>query len=131
MPQILHVGHRSPWVSAIAWLLMAFGLAGLAFLGYLASFAAAGHDALSLLTLAELAIASLLALTSGQGLLRRYEWGRRLSVALLGLLMLALPALPWLTDSSLGLAILSLAISAALIWPLRQLSSLDVRQEFA
>jgi hypothetical protein len=131
MPQIFHVGYRSPLVTATAWLLMALGVGGLALLGYLGGTAAAHRELLDILVLAELAIAALLALTGGQGLLRRLEWGRRLSIALLGSLMLALPALPWLTDSNLGLALLSLALSAALIWPLRQLNSRDVRQEFA
>ena len=84
MPQIFHVGYRSPLVTAIAWLLMALGVGGLALFGYLSGFAGPGRGVLDLLALAELAIASLLALTGGQGLLRRYEWGRRLSVALLG-----------------------------------------------
>jgi hypothetical protein len=131
MPQIFHVGYRSPLVTAVAWLLMVAGVCGLALFGYLSGFAAASHDMLGFLALVELAVASLLALTGGQGLLRRFEWGRRLSVALLVSLMLALPALPWLTDSSLALALLSLAFSAALIWPLRELRSTDVRQEFA
>ena len=131
MPQIFHVGFRSPLVTAVAWLLMALGVAGLALLGYLFGFAGVGRGWLDALALVALAGASVLALTGGQGLLRRFEWGRRLSVALLIALMLALPTLPWLADSTLALAGLSLAFSAALIWPLCAISERSVRHEFA
>ena len=131
MPQIFHVGYRSPLVTSLAWLLSLVGLAGLGLLGHQAGFAGSLRDGLDLLALAGLGGASLLTAVAGQGMLRRFEWGRRLSLALLASLMLALPALPWLTGSGLLLAVLSLAVSAALIWPLRQLSSTGVRQEFA
>ncbi|MET0519814.1 MAG: hypothetical protein ABW005_13405 [Burkholderiaceae bacterium] len=132
MPQVLHVGYRSPLVTSLAWLLTLLALAGLGLFGYQIGFGLAGSQGLpGLVAPVALAAASLLLLVGGQGLLRRFEWGRRLSMGLLLALMLALPALPWLTDSSLALAVLSLLISAAIVWPLRALDSLDVRQEFA
>lgn len=132
MPQVLHVGYRSPLVTTLAWLLTLLALAGLGLFGYLIGFGAVGGRGLSgLVAPVALAAGSLLLGVGGQGLLRRFEWGRRLSMGLLLALMLALPALPWLTDSSLALAVLSLLFSAAIVWPLRALDSLDVRQEFA
>jgi hypothetical protein len=71
------------------------------------------------------------AIAAGQGLLRRFEWGRRLSLVLLGAALLSLPALPWLTASPLLLGLACLALSAALLWALRELNSMLVRQEFA
>lgn len=130
MPQIFHVGFRSPLVTGVAWLLMILGVAGLALFGYLFGFAAVGRGWLDVLALVALAGASVLALTGGQALLRRFEWGRRLSMALLAALILALPTLPWLAHSSLALAAVSLAFSAALIWPLRAISENAVRHEF-
>jgi len=130
MPQTFHVGYRSPLVTAVAWLLMAMGLAGLALLGFRLGTAASllGND--NLLALAALVPASLLAITSGQALLRRFEWGRRLAVGLLLSLMLALPVVPLLAGSGLALAALCLICSAALIGPLRAIVAKAVRHEF-
>ena len=36
MPQIFHVGYRSPLVDALGWLMSVLGLAGLGLLGYAA-----------------------------------------------------------------------------------------------
>lgn len=130
MPQILHVGYRSPLVTAVAWLVMALGLAGLALLGYRLGTAAELLDSDNLLALAALVPASLLAITSGQALLRRFEWGRRIAVAMLLSLMLALPVVPLLAGSGLALAALCLACSAALIGPLRAIIAKGVRHEF-
>lgn len=130
MPQILHVGFRSPLVTAVAWLLMTMGLAGLALLGYRLGTATNFLGSANLLALAALVPASLLAITSGQALLRRFEWGRRLAVGMLLSLMLALPVVPLLAGSSLALAALCLACSAALIGPLRAIVSAAVRHEF-
>lgn len=130
MPQIFHVGFRSPWVTAVAFLLMALGLAGLALLGYRLGTATNLLGDANLLALAALVPASLLAITSGQALLRRFEWGRRLSVGMLLSLMLALPVVPLVAGSSLALAALCLVCSAALIGPLRAIIAAGVRHEF-
>ena len=130
MPQIFHVGYRSPLVSAVAWLLMALGFACLALLGYRLGTAIHLLGSVNLLALAALVPASLLAITSGQALLRRFEWGRRLAVGLLLSLMFALPVVPLLAGSSLALAALCLVCSAALIGPLRAILSSAVRHEF-
>lgn len=123
MPQIFHVGYRSPLVSGLAWLLILSGIAALAGVGFLIG---SVHP----LLLAAQALASILAVSAGHGLLHRFEWGRRLSLALLLGAIPALPLLPWLTGSNLLLGLLSLAISATLVWPLLALVSRDVRQEF-
>jgi len=136
MPQIFHVGYRSPWVSTVAWVLMSLGLAGLAWLGYwLGSGVGSGLPSLrswlGLGLLLALAGSSAAALVGGQGLLRRYEWARRLCLGLLACLLLASPLLLWVTGSHLVLAALCLAWSAALLWTVHTLDSRSVRQEFA
>ncbi len=135
MPITFRVGYRSRLVSAVAWLLMIAGLCGLCLLGYwlgqLNAFAAAGHLRLSLAGLGALLLVSGTALTAGQGLLRRLEWARRLSLGLLAFFLVSLPALPWLAGSPLFLGISCLVISAGLLWALRALNSMLVRQEFA
>ena len=131
MPQIFHVGFRSPLVTAVAWLLMALGMAGLALLGFRLGTATTLLGSANLLALAALVPASLLEINSGQALLRRYEWGRRLAVGLLLSLMLALPVVPLLAGSGLALAALCLACSAALIGPLRAIVAAGVQHEFA
>ncbi|MEJ6005564.1 hypothetical protein WG899_08405 [Paucibacter sp. AS339] len=135
MPITFRVGYRSPLVSAVAWLLMAVGLFGLCQLGYLIGhlneFSAAGHLRWSLVGLAALLAVSGATLTAGQGLLRRLEWARRLSLGLLALMVLSLPALPWLAGSPVLLGLTCLALSAALLWILRALNSMLIRQEFA
>lgn len=136
MPQVFHVGYRSPWVSAVAWLLMALGLAGLALLGFwIGSGGGVGLPSLrsfwgALLLLALLGSSSL-CITGGQGLLRRYEWARRLCRGLLVTLLLASPMLLWVSGSHLLLAALCLVWSAAILWTVHTLNTRSVRQEFA
>jgi hypothetical protein len=135
MPITFRVGYRSPLVSAVAWLLMAVGLSGLCLLGYwmghVNEFSAAEHLRWSIAGLVALLLVSGTALTAGQGLLRRLEWARRLSLGLLALFLVSLPALPWLAGSPLVLGISCLVVSAGLLWALRALNSMLVRQEFA
>lgn len=135
MPITFRVGYRSPLVSAVAWLLMAVGLVGLCLLGYFIGqvneFASAGHLRWSLVGLLGLLLVSGAAMTAGQGLLRRLEWARRLSLGLLALFLVSLPALPWLAGSPVVLGISCLVLSAGLLWALRALNSMLVRQEFA
>ena len=136
MPQIFHVGYRSPWVSAVAWVLMSLGLAGLALLGYWLGIGVGSglpslRSWLGLSLLLALAASSALAIAGGQGLLRRYEWARRLCLGLLFSFLLASPLLLWVSGSHLVLAALCLLWSAALLWTVHTLNSRAVRQEFA
>lgn len=136
MPQVFHVGYRSPWVSAVAWLLMALGLAGLGLLGFwIGSGAGAGLPSLrsvwGVLLLLALLGSSGLSIAGGQGLLRRYEWARRLCCGLLLALLLASPMLLWVSGSHLLLAALCLVWSAAILWTVHTLNTRSVRQEFA
>jgi len=136
MPQIFHVGYRSPLVSSVAWALMVLGLLGLGLFGYAAGtwggFGVAGRSWLGLAALLLLALTAAVAIAAGQGLLRRYEWGRRLSLGLLAWLLLALPVALWFAESPALLALLSLGLSAAIVVALQLLlNSRGVRQEFA
>jgi hypothetical protein len=131
MPQELHVGYRSRLVTSLAWLLMLTGLCGLALVAYQGSFALDKVTSFDALVLALLVSGALLALTAGQALLRRYEWGRRLAVLLLLLLVPALPVLPLLADVSRLLTLPGLAFSVALVWSLRELGRPVVKREFA
>lgn len=130
MPQIFHVGYRSPLVDALGWLMSVLGLAGLGLLGYAAPGLISGWW--SAASLALLGLVAVCALVAGQGLLRRLEWARRLSLALLAaLLPLTLLTLLWLGLSTLALVGLSLGLAAASLWALHRLNSYLVRQEFA
>ncbi|MDC8786283.1 hypothetical protein [Roseateles koreensis] len=131
MPQVFNVGYRSPLVNGLAWLLMILGLLGLGLCGYLLGFSAAGRSLAGLIGLPTLTVISGLAIAAGQALLRRYEWGRRLSLGLLLACAPSLPALPWLTGSHLMLAVVYLGLSASLLWAAARLNSRGVRQEFA
>ncbi|WP_124451923.1 hypothetical protein [Paucibacter sp. KBW04] len=131
MPQIFHVGYRSRLVTSIAYLLMLLGLAGLGVSGYLLGFSPTGRTLLGLIAFPSLILISLLAIAAGQALLRRYEWGRRLSFGLLAALVPSLPALPWLTNANILLALVCLGLSAGLLWLALRLNSRHVRQEFA
>ncbi|WIT10226.1 hypothetical protein PFX98_14965 [Paucibacter sediminis] len=130
MPQVFHVGYRSPLVSALAWGLMLAGLFGMASAGWGLWL---GHWlALALL------LWSAAAALGGQALLRRLEWGRRLSALLLTSLMpamlLGMSLGTWAADwprASLLLGLLALALCAALVWLLARLNSRMVCQEFA
>jgi hypothetical protein len=106
---------------------MLLGLFGLGLTGYLfghtSGFAAVGQ--------ALLVLASAASIAAGQGLLRRLEWARRLSLGLLALILFALPVLPWVAGSPVMLGLACLAASAALLWALRELNTMLVRQEFA
>lgn len=116
MPQVFHVGYRSPLVSALAWALMLAGLVGMASAGWGLWL---GHWLASALLLWSVAAA-----LGGQALLRRLEWGRRLSAVLLSCLIPAMLLALWL-------ALLALACSAGLLWLLARLNSRMVCQEFA
>jgi hypothetical protein len=135
MPITFRVGYRSPLVSAVAWALMLLGLLGLGVMGYLfghmSGFATAAHGGWLMAGQALLLLASAASMTAGQGLIRRYEWARRLSSGLLALILLSLPVLPWVAGSPLLLGLACLAASGALLWALRELNSMLVRQEFA
>lgn len=131
MPQVFHVGYRSPLVTAVAWLLMGLGLAGLGLCGYLLGFSPAARSLVGLIGLPSLLLVSVLALAGGQGLLRRFEWGRKLCLGLLLALVPSLPALPWLTGANIALALVCLGLSAGLVWLAYCLNSRGVRQEFA
>ncbi|MCV2361357.1 hypothetical protein LNV08_20540 [Paucibacter sp. TC2R-5] len=135
MPITFRVGYRSPLVSAVAWALMLLGLLGLGLSGYLfghmSGFAAAGHSWWLMAGQALLVLASAASIASGQGLLRRLEWARRLSLGLLALILFSLPVLPWVAGSPVILGLACLAASAALLWALRELNTMLVRQEFA
>lgn len=126
MPQIFHVGYRSPLVSALAWGLMLAGLFGVASATWGLWL---GHWAALLLLVWAMAAA-----LGGQALLRRLEWGRRLSAAMLASLMPAMLLGLWAVDgpsSAWLLGLLALAASAALLWLLSRLNSRMVCQEFA
>lgn len=135
MPKVFRVGYRSPLVSGVAWALMLMGLFGLGYSGYLfgqmSGFAKAGHSWFLIVGQALLVVASAASIAAGQGMLRRFEWGRRLSLGLLALILLSLPVLPWVSGSPLMLGLACLALSAGLLWALRELNSMLVRQEFA
>lgn len=135
MPITFRVGYRSPLVSSVAWALMLLGLLGLGLSGYLfghmSGFAAAGQSWWLIAGQALLLLVSAAAIAAGQGLLRRLEWARRLSLGLLALILFALPVLPWVAGSPVMLGLACLAASAALLWSLRELNSMLVRQEFA
>lgn len=127
MPQVFHVGYRSPLVSALAWVLMLAGLVGMASAGWGLWL---GHWLASALLLWSAAAA-----LGGQALWRRLEWGRRLCAVLLSCLIPAMLLALWLAEwpqaGSLWLALLALACSAGLLWLLARLNSRMVCQEFA
>jgi len=130
MPKVLRVGYRSIWVDAAAWVQMLLGLVSLLLAAGL--MAPLNVDALSVAGVLALLSFSVLLLASGQALLRRLEWGRRLSWALIATLLPLLLAGPWLASLDAWLAVLlSAAFCAALLWTLNELSSGTVRQEFA
>lgn len=131
MPKIFRVGYRSPLVSGVAWALMLLGLFGLGFSGYLLGQVGGSAGWLLIVGQLLLLLTSGVAIAAGQGMLRRFEWGRRLSLVLLAAVLLSLPALPWLAGSPLLLGLACLALSAGLLWALRELNSMLVRQEFA
>lgn len=130
MPQVLRVGSRSIWVDGAAWAQMLLGMLGLLLAaGLLAPSRLDGFSVTAVITLLTL---SVLLLASGQALLRRLEWGRRLSWAVIATLLPLLLAGPWLSRLDAWLALLlSVAFSVALLWTLNVLSSSRVRQEFA
>lgn len=135
MPITFRVGYRSPLVSTVAWALILLGLFGLGLTGYLlghmSGFAGAGDSGWLMAGQAILALVSAASVAAGQGLFRRLEWARRLSLGLLALILLSLPVLPWVAGSPLMLGLACLAASAALLWALRELNTMLVRQEFA
>jgi hypothetical protein len=130
MPIVLRVGYRSIWVDAAAWGQMMLGLLSLLMTAGL--MAPLSDSALSMVGVFALLTLGVLLLVSGQALLRRLEWGRRLSWALIATLLPVLLASPWIVSLSAWLALLlSVAFCIALLWTLNELSSGCVRQEFA
>jgi hypothetical protein len=158
MPQTFHVGSRSLLVNTLSWLLMLAGVLGLLSpVGLLAQPLPAPRTPAYLPWLmAALVLLSGVALAGGVGLLQRFDWGRRLCIALL---MLSIPlligaiwikfdglqqavqaALPGTVQAKVGsfelglrllLAALALWLSAAMGWAALRLGSSGVRQEFA
>jgi hypothetical protein len=130
MPIVLRVGYRSVWVDAAAWVQMVLGLLSLLLAaGLMAPLSDSAFSVMGILALVTLGV---LLLVSGQALLRRLEWGRRLSWMLIATLLPLLLACPWFVSLSVWLALLlSLAFCIALLWTLNELSSGCVRQEFA
>ena len=89
------------------------------------------RDALDVLALSLPACGALLMMVIGQALLRRYEWGRRLALALLVLAIPLLPMLPMVAKADLLFAAAGLAVSVGLVWFIRALLRPTVKQEFA
>ena len=89
------------------------------------------RGALDVLALSLPACGALLMMAIGQALLRRYEWGRRLALALLVLAIPLLPTVSALAYGNLMLVALGLTVSISLIWPIRALGRPTVKQEFA
>ena len=133
MPHELNVGHRSRLVSALAWVLMLLGFSGLAGVIWRSGIVArlAGFSALDLLVCSLLACAGLLLLTAGQALLRRLEWGRRLSMGLGALVVAALPVLPAVARLDWFFIVPGVVVSLVIAWGLRGLVKPMVKREFA
>lgn len=133
MPHELNVGHRSRLVSGLAWLLMVLGIAGFMVVIWRSGIAArlAGFSALDMLECSLLACAGLLLVTAGQALLRRLEWGRRLSMGLGVLVVAALPAAPALARLDWLFIIPGVGLSLLVAWALRGLLKPMVKREFA
>lgn len=132
MPLELNVGHRSRLVSGLAWLLMALGLVGFMVVIWRSGIAArlAQFSALDMLECSLLACAGLLLVTAGQALLRRLEWGRRLSMGLGVLIAAMLPAVPALARLDWLFIIPGAALSLLVAWALRGLLKPMVKREF-
>ncbi|MFG6449072.1 hypothetical protein ACG0Z6_12600 [Roseateles sp. BYS180W] len=101
MPQEIHIGHRSGLVSALSWLLLGLGVAGL-----LVGAWVGGLGGVLLLPWAAASI------WVGQALLRRLPWSRRPAR------LLALGWLPWL--------LLGAASGLLPLWAMASLGLLDM-----
>ncbi|MBV8470159.1 MAG: hypothetical protein JOY60_09920 [Burkholderiaceae bacterium] len=126
MPQVYSVGHRSLWVSAMAYLLMTLGLVGLS--------AAACAWWLGNLAALPLSLWAVLAVPAGFALLRRLEWGRWLGCATLLSLLPAMLLGLWLVRVqvlNVWVALICLALGAGKLGLLNHLYSRPVQQEFA
>lgn len=127
MPQTFTVGSRSLLVSGLSVLLMVAGVAGLWAAALLWMAEPAGFK--FWLALAGVLLSSL-ALAAGLAQWQRFDWGRRLCIALLLLVMAALPVALGLLLSLRGL-IPAVLVCGLLAWATRGLMSRQVRQEFA
>lgn len=127
MPQTFTVGSRSLLVSCLSALLMVAGVAGLWAAALLLMVEPAG---LRLGLAAAGLVLSATALAAGLAQWQRHDWGRRLCIALMLLVMVALPVGLGLLLSLRGL-LLAMLVCGLLAWATKGLMSRQVRQEFA
>jgi len=127
MPQTFTVGSRSLLVSCLSALLMAAGVAGLWAAALLLMAEPAGF--MPWLAAAGMMLAAT-ALAAGLAQWHRHDWGRRLCIALLLLVMVALPVGLGLLLALRGL-LLAMLVCGVLAWATQGLMSRQVRQEFA